>query len=402
MPKAILATLLLSIVCSTSRSQQASEPKETEHYAAAKDPKRYAKQLVPLHEELMGIDQQIRTIRQARKGDVRATTGAVDLDKEPQGVDIQGDFQLLQQRRTQVLQRIAEIEDEARRNEVAPGSVRIEEEAIKEVGDSTSANTETDVDTSAIAETKEALRQEQEHLERAKNEANLLQRKLDLDTHTVYSNAEYTAQKSGKAKLTAEKNHITEKQDEIQQSEQRVAELEERLQDLKLNSPKNGRATDEASVIIKEKKDEAYWRNQFAEIHYKIRMAQSELDVLQRELNESLLIYDPNPQKAMRENVTRKNINARRKAIEDKKKELADLRKNLSDLEDELRHAGGEPGWSRITFLSRCSRPAKPELVHDPILCPSVNSRGPAISTANPYYPAPFGIAHLVALISVW
>ena len=96
-----------------------------------------------------------------------------------------------------------------------------------------------------------------------------------------------------------------------------------------------------------EEKDEAYWRKKFAELHYKIRMAQSELDVLQRELNEGLLIYDPNPQKAMRENVTRKNINAKRQAIEDKKKEIADLRKQVSDLEDELRHAGGDPGWSR-------------------------------------------------------
>ena len=67
----------------------------------------------------------------------------------------------------------------------------------------------------------------------------------------------------------------------------------------------------------------------------------------QRELNEALLIYDPNPQKALRENVTRKNINAHRQAIEDKKKELAELRGTLSDLEDELRHAGGDPGWSR-------------------------------------------------------
>jgi septal ring factor EnvC (AmiA/AmiB activator) len=65
------------------------------------------------------------------------------------------------------------------------------------------------------------------------------------------------------------------------------------------------------------------------------------------ELNEGLLVYDPNPQKAMREDVTRKNINAHRQAIEDQKKEIAELRKQLSDLEDDLRHAGGDPGWSR-------------------------------------------------------
>ena len=39
-------------------------------------------------------------------------------------------------------------------------------------------------------------------------------------------------------------------------------------------------------------------------------MAQTELDILQRELNEALLIYDPNPRKTLREKVTRKNIKA--------------------------------------------------------------------------------------------
>jgi chromosome segregation ATPase len=291
---------------------------------------------------LLDIDQQLRVIRQARKGDARATTGAVELDKEPESVDTQADLQRLQQRRTQVLQRISEIEDEARRNEVAPGAVRAAEGLVAEGGASTDANLE-EIDTPEIAETKEALRNEKEHLERAKNEANLLERELNLDKHTVYSSPEYAVQKSGKAKLSAEKGQIDEKQEEIQQTEQKVAELEDRLQDLRLHSTK----ADKAAQTKVEEKDEAYWRKQFADIHYKISMAQSELDILQRELNEGLLVYDPNPQKAMRENVTRKNINAHRQAIEDKKKEIADLRKQLSDLEDDLRHAGGDPGWSR-------------------------------------------------------
>jgi chromosome segregation ATPase len=337
MVKAILAAPLLCLICSISRSQQVSERKDTtEHYVTTKDPKWYAKQIVPLRQELVEIDQQIRTIRQARK-DGRGTTGAVDLEKEPEGVTADAQLFLLQQRRTQVLQRVAEIEDEARRNEVAPGAVRTAEEATNEGrGD---ANDEIDVYTPEIAQTKEALHQEKEHLERTKNEANLIQRKLNLDTQTVYSNPEYTAQKSGRAKLAGEKNDLAEKQNEIQQTEQKIAELEEHLQDLRLHSAnKSGEA--ETPVTRVEKRDEAYWRKQFAEIHYKIRTAQSELGILQRELNEGLLIYDPNPQKAMRENVTRKNINAHRQAIEDKKKEIAELQKQLSDLEDDLRHAG--------------------------------------------------------------
>jgi len=347
-----LATLLACLFCSISRSQEPSEQREAandsvHHYVRAKDPKWYAKQIVPLRRELVEVDQQMRAIRQARK-DGRGTTGAIDLDKPPEGVNVEAELLLLQQHRTQVLQRISEIEDEARRNEVVPGAIRAEE-STEENGTGLVANDAMPNSSPEIADTKEFLRQEREHLEHAKNEANLLQRKLDLDKHTVYSNPEYTLQQPSKAKLTETQNQIAEKRDEIQQIQEKIAALEEHLQDLMLNAAeKDGEAAaDEASMVKVEEKGEAYWRKKFAEIHYKIRMAQSELDILQRELNESLLIYDPNPQKALRENVTRQNINAHRKAIEDKRKEIAELQRNLSDLEDELRHAGGDPGWSR-------------------------------------------------------
>jgi len=349
--RAAVGAVLSFLFCSINPSQEISGQKDTatdaavHHYVRAKDPKWYAKRLVPLRQELVEIDQQVRAMRQARK-DGRGTTGAVNLDKPPEGVNADADLLLLQQRRTAVLQRIFEIEDDARRNELAPGAIRAEESS-EEGGTAFVANDDAPISSPEIAETQESLRQQREHLERAKNEANLLQRKLDLDKRTVYSNPEYTLRQSGKARLTVTENQIAEKQDEIQQTQQKIGDLEERLQDLKLNSNNNGARAEASTVIKVEEKDEAYWRKQFTEIHYKIRMAQTELDVLQRELNESLMIYDPNPQKAFRENVTRQNINTHRKAIEGKKKEIAELQSNLSDLEDQLRHAGGDPGWSR-------------------------------------------------------
>ena len=350
--RAAVGAVLLLLLCPISPSQEVTGQKDTatdpavHHYVRPKDPKSYAKQLVPLRQESAEIDQQMRAMREARK-DGRGTTGAVNLDKAPEGVNADADLNLLQQHRTQVLQRIGEIEDEARRNEIAPGAVR-SEESIAETGAASDANEDMPISSPEITEAKETLRQEKEHLDRARNEANLLQRKLDLDKRTVYSNPQYTSRQSGTAKLAVTQNQIAEKQDEIQQTEKRIADLEEHLQDLRLNLPgnsKDGQSVASSSKV--EEKGEAYWRKQFAEIHYKIRMTQSELDVLQREVNEGLLIYDPNPQKAMRENVTRSNINAHRQAIEDKKKELIELRQQLSDLEDELRHAGGDPGWSR-------------------------------------------------------
>jgi hypothetical protein len=349
---AAVAAILLCLFCPISPSQELSGRKDTptdaavHHYARAKDPKWYAKQLVPLRHELVNIDQQMRAMRQARK-DGKGTADSVALDKAPEGVNADADFLLLQQRRTQVLQQIAEIEDEARRYEVAPGAIRAEE-STEEGSAPSGANDDTPNGNPEIVATREFLRQERDHLERAKNEASLLQRKLDLDKHTVYSNPEYTLQRSGKTKLTATQNQIADKQDEIQQTEQKIADLEEHLQDLRLNFSGNAKDGESvASSIRVEEKGEAYWHKQFAEIHYKIRMTQSELDILLRELNEALFIYDPNPQKAMRENVTRNNVNAHRQAIEEKKKELVELRRQLSDLEDELRHAGGDPGWSR-------------------------------------------------------
>jgi DNA repair exonuclease SbcCD ATPase subunit len=357
MPKAIasraaVVAMWFFLCCSISLAQEVSGQKDAatdavvHPYVRAKDPKWYAKQLVPLRQEVMEIDQQIRAMREARKGG-KGTTDAVALDKAPQGVNADADLLLLEQRRTQVLQHIGEIEDEARRNDVVPGAIRAAE-STEESGAASAASDDTPNSSPEIAEAKESLRQEKEHLERAKNEASLLQRKLDLDKHAVYSSPEYTVQRSAKTKLTATQNQIAEKQDEIQQAEQRIADLEEHLHDLRLNSLRDSNNGESVASSIKvEEKGETYWRKQFAEIHYKIWMAQSELDILQRELNEALLIYDPNPQKAFRENVTRQNINAHRKAIEDKKKEIAELQSNLSDLEDDLRHAGGDPGWSR-------------------------------------------------------
>jgi phage-related minor tail protein len=97
----------------------------------------------------------------------------------------------------------------------------------------------------------------------------------------------------------------------------------------------------------RDQKNEAYWKKQFAAIDYKIATGQTELDILQRELNTGLVQYDPNPATAMKESVTRRQINEHRKAIDDKKKELAELKKQRDELEDALRHAGGPAGWGR-------------------------------------------------------
>ncbi|HJY85467.1 MAG TPA: hypothetical protein VKE24_01400 [Candidatus Acidoferrales bacterium] len=106
--------------------------------------------------------------------------------------------------------------------------------------------------------------------------------------------------------------------------------------------PPGAKAAEEEEV-----KGEAYWRKRFAEARRKLRDAERELDILQRELNLKELQYYPDPTKALREQYDRKEINSYRQKITDKQREVDQLRQALSDLEDELRRAGGDPGWAR-------------------------------------------------------
>ncbi|MBZ5540773.1 MAG: hypothetical protein LAN61_09665 [Acidobacteriia bacterium] len=92
---------------------------------------------------------------------------------------------------------------------------------------------------------------------------------------------------------------------------------------------------------------EKYWRSRFAQAYAKLRTAEKELDVLQREWARLQKQYYDDPNKALREQYTRKEINERATLIEEKKKDILRLKQDLSDLEDDLRRSGGLPGWAR-------------------------------------------------------
>lgn len=94
-------------------------------------------------------------------------------------------------------------------------------------------------------------------------------------------------------------------------------------------------------------KTEAAWRGRFKDQRDKIARAEKELDILQRETQKAQIQYYPDPQKAMNEQYTRKDINEKEAKIEAKRQEIAALKQGLTDLEDALRKAGGNPGWAR-------------------------------------------------------
>jgi chromosome segregation ATPase len=94
-------------------------------------------------------------------------------------------------------------------------------------------------------------------------------------------------------------------------------------------------------------KGEEYWKKRFATTREKLAGAEKELDVLQRELDKNEVQYYPDPQKAMMQQFNRSEINEKRAKIDAKQKEVEALKQQLSDMEDDLRKAGGDPGWAR-------------------------------------------------------
>ena len=182
---------------------------------------------------------------------------------------------------------------------------------------------------------------------------------LLIEKQQQYSNPEPPSRRNKQSLLVGIKSRLEEKQAEIREMEQEISELEDRLEDLRRNAPlesqtEAGDTAEADSGAGSPQRDhaskadnEAPWRKQFGAIDYKIRVAQTELDILQRELNLGSVQYYPNPATAMKESITRRAINEHRKAIEDKKKEIADLNKQRAELEEELRHAGAPVGWAR-------------------------------------------------------
>jgi len=93
-------------------------------------------------------------------------------------------------------------------------------------------------------------------------------------------------------------------------------------------------------------KDEAYWRRRFADARRKLTDDSKELDVLQREYNLKEVQFYSNPNVALREQYSRKDLDDTLAEINAKKQNVDKDNQALSDLQDELRTSGGEPGWA--------------------------------------------------------
>jgi hypothetical protein len=103
----------------------------------------------------------------------------------------------------------------------------------------------------------------------------------------------------------------------------------------------------EAAKDENDPKKEAYWRKKSQQTRDKLAQAEKDLDVLQRGLNTDQVQYYNDPQKALIEQHNRGDINEKTAKVDAKKKEIEGLKQQLSDMEDDVRKAGGDPGWVR-------------------------------------------------------
>jgi hypothetical protein len=113
------------------------------------------------------------------------------------------------------------------------------------------------------------------------------------------------------------------------------------------NAAKTADGTASADAKSDKPLDEAGWRKRFAEQRGKISQAEQELDILQRESSKLQTQYYADPQKALAEQYTRKDVTDQDAKIAAKKDQIAKLKQGLSDLEDQLRASGGDSGWAR-------------------------------------------------------
>lgn len=378
--------LLLACVCSQALSQetQSSQPKKVwtdedlkklsqqgtvktgkpisgenssgadknEPYRREKDPKWYFRQVEPLRQELTRVENNLRVLSEAKRSG-KAATGTIELDSEEAGLTTDGEITVLERRRDDLRKRIDDLEEQGRHNNILPGQMRENAETRRWSPDNSEPNgsgRENQSESGVAKELQSRLAEDKKRLDDADKELDLLRREQRLEEQKEFSKPETQRRREAPARLVGIGNEIVEKGAEVQGLQESIAQLEDEIEDTKRHPATEAEQRERpgsAEAIQTEKEAELSWRKQFGEIDYKIAIARKELDILQREHNILLMQYYANPATAMKEGVTRRDINNHRGAIEGKQKELSELKNQREDLEDALRHAGGPPAWAR-------------------------------------------------------
>jgi hypothetical protein len=92
---------------------------------------------------------------------------------------------------------------------------------------------------------------------------------------------------------------------------------------------------------------EAYFRERKSAIAAQLETHRRELAVLEQKLALGGMQFYADPNQTLQQEYSRSDINKLSDDIAKKKQQIADDEKALDDLRDELRRAGGDPGWLR-------------------------------------------------------
>lgn len=142
-------------------------------------------------------------------------------------------------------------------------------------------------------------------------------------------------------------------------------------------------ATPNAAAASKDK-DEAYWRGRFADANKKLADDQREMDITQRELNLKQQQYYTDPMAALKQEYSRQDINDSKTKIDELNARVGQDKADLANLEDELRQAGGNPGWATPASQPAAGTPAPEQPAPD-----QSAPQQPAPAAPAPAAPAP-------------
>jgi hypothetical protein len=139
-------------------------------------------------------------------------------------------------------------------------------------------------------------------------------------------------------------------------------------------------------------KGEAYWRARFGTANKKLNDDSHELDIMQREYNLKQEQFYTDPMAALKQQYSRSDLNDAKAKIDDMTATVAQDKANISDLEDQLRQAGGDPGWANPTTAqpatSAESAPASESAQPTGAEAPPATSTAPAPATSPTPAPA--------------
>jgi hypothetical protein len=302
-------------------------------YVRERDPNWYREQLAPLRAEMEGIDGEIRQLREFRATG-RGMTGGLAMDRPGLRLTPENEIEQLGLRRRELARQIGELEDSARRNDIAPGALLADSPYATPVAPRTrQALTAQEIqELEKRREHVEAqLAEEKEHLRTTEEQLQLAERDDVLHRQQFYSNPDYASDDKGKAQLAALASEVAARRAEVSAAQASVEALQEELRTLE-----RALGPEPARRLTPEEQREA-WQQRLRPLRDELARVESELERMRAQTAaQGLTLYLETSTGSPTSTLLRR-LGTR----------AAELRQQIASLEDEAQRAGVPPGWVR-------------------------------------------------------